>query len=296
MAENSIQSNDSISLDTFKNALKDFFRFLLKCFDFFILSLSHNKFLFFGSCIIGLSLGFLFTRLQTRYYETEMIVQQSSLSRKAYSEIVSNLNGLIHSGSYNDLASELNMDSHSVSQVMSIETFSLADESLEKDTITKLGLPFKIQVKIRASSVAPALEKGLINYLNNNPYVKQIREGRKKIFAEKLIFIEQEQRRLDSLKDTYNHTLASMKLPTTFYNNALDPADLYKHSLDLANQKEAILNWINTEGEGMLIIDNFKRPENPQSISKTRLIIIGLMIGMALGIFFSMALSIKERL
>jgi len=52
--------------------------------------------------------------------------------------------------------------------------------------------------------------------------------------------------KLDSLKETYNHSLAGMKQPASFFNNALNPAELYEHSLNLASQKEYIQNWLKT--------------------------------------------------
>ena len=105
-----------------------------------------------------------------------------------------------------------------------------------------------------------------------------------------------EQKKLDSLKETYNRTLASTKLPTTFYNNALNPAELYTHSLALYNQKESILNWLNTEGNGILLIDSFKKQQRPQSISKAFLILVGLTAGLAMGVFLSIFVSLKEQL
>ncbi|HWJ91378.1 MAG TPA: hypothetical protein VNR87_09720 [Flavisolibacter sp.] len=288
--------NDNISLDTVKKAASDILRIFFKAVDFIVLSLRRRSLLFLLCCLIGLLGGSLYFFLKPKNFETEMIVQQSVLTRKTYDGIISNLNDLIESKSYADLSAELHCPTQLAKQIVSLEALSLANESLDKDTTTRLGIPFKIRARIKTSTIAPRLQQVLVNYLNSNPYVKQTREGQTRIFLQKLEFIDQEQKKLDSLKETYNRTLASMKLPTTFYNNALNPADLYEHSLNLATQKEGIQSWLNTESHGILLIDGFKSPDNPQSFSLTKALLVGLLSGMGLGFILALLLSIKDGL
>ena len=103
MAENNIQSGDYISPASIKTALADFFRFFFRSFDFVLSSIRRQKLLFFSCVLIGLLLGFSYSFYKSNYYKAEMIVQQSSLSRKAYYEIIANLNNMLKTGSYEDL-------------------------------------------------------------------------------------------------------------------------------------------------------------------------------------------------
>jgi hypothetical protein len=234
--------------------------------------------------------------MKGRSFQTEMIVQQSSLTKKTYHEIINNLDEMIRTSSYDDLACALGVEKHAACQLLSLSATNLSNESLDKDTSTKTGQPFKVRVKTSENVHLPELQNGIVNYLNNNPYAKQKREGQKKILKEKLLFIEQEQMKLDSLKETYNHSLAGMKQPASFFNNALNPSELYEHSLNLASQKEAIQNWMNTEGNGIMLSDGFKIPANPGSYSTIILMLIGLVAGVLSGMILSLLAEFRKRL
>jgi hypothetical protein len=293
MKDNLHSSSDYISLETVKNAVAQLFRFFYRSVNFLVLAIRRRALLFLACIVICLSLAYLYTRLIPNYYQTEMIVQPTDLTRKAYAEIIFNLNSLISSHSYADLAAELKLKQEEVSQLNSIEAFSIGNEDLTKDTISRLGLPLKIQIRVKENSVIPTLQKGVIGYLNNNPYIKQMRESQKMVFLEKLAFIDQEQIKLDSLKDNYNRSLANMRLPTNFYNNGLDPAAIYKHSLDLASQRQVIKKWLSTEANGMMMIDGFKTPEHPQSLSRINILLIGMITGILLGLLLCILYALK---
>jgi hypothetical protein len=275
--------------------LADFARFIFRSVDFMVLAIKAHLILFIACCLVFTSLGFLYARMKGKYFQTEMIVQQSSLTKKTYYEIIHNLDQMIKTKSYEDLACALGVEKHAACQLLSLSASNLSNESLEKDTSTKAGLPFKIRVRTSENVHLPELQSGIVNYLNNIPYAKQKREGQKKILNEKLSFIEQEQKKLDSLKETYNHSLAGMKQPASFFNNALNPAELYEHSLNLASQKESIQNWMNTEGNGIMLSDGFKIPANPKSPSTIFLVLIGLVAGVLAGMVLSLLAEFRKR-
>ena len=225
-----------------------------------------------------------------------MIVQPTELTRKAYHEIIANLDDLLRSRSYTNFASELQLSPALVDKVISIETSGIDNQSLMSDTSTKIGQVFKIHLRTVGNTSLKELQTAILGYLNTNPYVKLIKNGQQKIYSDKLQFIEQEQKKLDTLKSTYNLTIASIKMPATFYNNALNPSELYQHSLNLANEKEKILKWLNNESEAVLLIDGLKGPANPQSGSLIMSLMIGLTVGIVVGLILSFLLGIRERL
>jgi hypothetical protein len=295
MSETDTQSDDFISLASIKYAILNFFKILFKAFDAVAIAIHRNRILILIFCLVGMALGYVTFLMRPVYYKTEMIVYQNDLTRKAYYEIVNNLNSLITTQSYASFASQLHIDKEVAQKVIFIEALSINNEPLIKDTSTKAGQPFKIQVKMRDNNITAPLQKALLDYLNNNPFVTQVKEGQKKIYQEKLEFIKREQSRLDSLKETYNRNLATMKLPTTFYNNALNPADLYRQSSDLDSQKEAILKWLNNESKAVLLIDGFKTTATPQSSSAYIPTLIGLGVGAAIGILLSLLAAVKKE-
>ena len=290
------QTDDYISLESIKDMFYNFFGFIFKAIEFIITAIRKFLFVFIFSCLLGLAAGYLYYLQSPRYFSTEMVVQSNSLTRKAYYEIIKNLDDLISSQSYLNFASQLNVDESLGRQVLHMEVIGMNNETLANDTLTKTNVPFKIALKTSSNTKIDSLQHGLLNYLNNNAYVVSTKEVQKKIYLERLQFIDKEQRKLDSLKDNYNIALVSIKTASSFYNNALNPADVYVHSSDLADQREKILKWLNNESEAVLLIDGFKTKVNPQSLSWTVPLLIGLGVGVLLGMMLTSLLQIKKEI
>jgi hypothetical protein len=296
MPENIDKSDDYISIDLIKKVILDFFRLLFKLLEFIIISIQRRLGLFIFCCLLGLVSGYFYYWQKPGYYKTEMIIQSNDLSKKAYHEIVGNLNDLINSRSYAAFSSQLKIDQQIGKQVISIEARSITNGSLNSDTSIRMRDPFKIQLRTSNISSIPVLQNALLSYLKNSPYLRLIKEGEKKIYTEKLTFINYEQKRLDSLISDYHKAVAAMKMPTTFYNNAIDPAALYQHALKLDSIKEKAQRWLNSESEAVLLIDGFKSPANPQSISLAILLVIGLNAGLIIGLFLCILLKMGDKL
>jgi|SRR5687768_7887535 len=296
MPENIHKSDDYISVGSIKNIVLDFFRFLFRAVDFILISIQRRLGLFLFCCFIGIVGGYLYYWQNPPYYKTEMIIQSNDLTRKAYHEIVNNLNYLITTQSYAALSSQLKIAPEVSKDVLSIEAVAINNATLQTDTSTKIGQPFKIQMKAANISSIPVLENAIIKYINNIPYLRLIKDGEKKIYAEKLQFISYEQKKLDSLISDYHIAVTELKMPTTFYNNAIDPASLYQHALKLDSVREKTQRWLNSEPEAILLIDGFKSPANPQSISLLVSLLTGLAIGVLLGILLVLLAFLKKAI
>lgn len=296
MPENIHPSDDYISFSSIKNIFLDILQFIFKVFNFIISAVRRRLMLFAVCCIIGVMGSYIYYWQTPRYYDIEMIVQSNELSRRTYYEIIKSLNGLVTSQSYDNFSSQLKIDKQQSRGVLSMELTGINNEMLETDTTSKLRQAFKIKVKATNIQFAPLLQNALLDYLNNIPYAKLVKEGQKKIYLEKLEFIKQEQKKLDSLVSGYNVVVNQMKMPTTVYNNELDPAALYQHALKLDSVKEVVQTWLNNESKAILLIDGFKSPANPQSVSLKIHLIIGLLLGAALGLFLCMISALNKLL
>ena len=293
MPETLHKSDDYISVGSIKNIFLDFFRFLFRFLDFIIASIQRRLGLFLFCCLLGMASGYLYYWQNPSYYKTEMIVQSNDLTRKAYHEIVNNLNYLVTTRSYTALSSQLKIGPEVSKGVLSIEAVAINNATLQTDTSTKIGQPFKIQMKAANISFIPVLQNAIIEYLNNTPYIRLIKDGEKRIYAEKLQFISYEQKKLDSLISDYHMAVNAMKMPTTFFNNAVDPAALYEHALKLDSVKENTQRWLVNKSEAILLIDGFKSPASPQSISLILSLLAGLTVGVIAGIILVMLAHMK---
>jgi hypothetical protein len=296
MPENTHKSDDYISIATIKKIILDFFRFFFRAVNLIILSIQRQLGLFLFCCLLGLATGYIYYWQNPRYYKTEMIVQSNDLSKKAFHEIVKNLNDLIGSQSYAAFSSQLKINQKISKEVISIEALSMNNGPLNSDTSIKVRDPFKIQLKVSRIASIPILQIALINYLKNSPYLRLIKDGEKRIYTEKLKFIDYEQKKLDSFISDYRLAVTGMKLPTTFYNNAIDPAALYQHALKLDSVREKTQRWLNNESEAILLIDGFKSHANPKSVSLILSLLVGLTAGVLLGTLLVILSVIKKAI
>jgi uncharacterized protein involved in exopolysaccharide biosynthesis len=294
MAESNNSSSDYISPETIKGVFLNIFSLFATFISFLFSSIKHYFLLIILFVIAGLLSAYAYYSFSPSYYKTEMIVQHNELTRKTYHGIIEGLNNLIASESYSKLATELKIPESSARKIGLVEAVSINNEPLAKDTSTKKIQSFKINVLLSDNTIIDTLQFALVKYINSTPFLHNLKEGQKKIYSEQLSYIEKELERLDTLKEKYNRYLLTSKISATFYNNDFDPAGIYKQSIKLSNQKEAILEWFNHESEAISVIDGFKTPSSPQSEKLRDILLIGLLSGFLTGFFVALILSLKK--
>jgi hypothetical protein len=291
MTENQIQSNDDISIHNIKVAVSGFARVIYKSFTFLGRSIRHNLLIVISFLLIGALAAGLSYYLAPRSYEAGMLIQYSDLSKKTYGELIKNLSSLALSRSTSRLAAELKVPESGVANIIRIEAVGIDDKPLESDTSKVLNLPIKIVFFLANDVLHDSLERGMLNYLNNNPYSFNTKRSQEAAYIDHLKFIEKELNQLDSLKRNYNEFLGSSKINSTYFNNSFDPAKIYKHSNELMVQKQFITNWLNTRNKSVTLIDGLKPPVSSFSLSLKTTVMLGLLIGLLLGL---LAAFIKE--
>lgn len=294
MTESNNQSGDYISLEAVKGIFLNIFSILAAFISFIFSSIKRYLLLLVLFTLIGLLAGYMYHLFSPAYYKAEMIVQHNELTTKTYDQIIGGLNNLISSESYSGLAAELKIPEQSARKISLIETVSINNEPLTKDTSTKKIRSFKIGVLLSDNTIIDTLQSALVKYINNTPFLRNLKEGQKKIYNERLSIIEKELKRLDTLKEKYNRYLLTSKTSITFYNNEFDPAGIYDQSIKLSDQKEAILRWLNDESEAVSVIDGFKTPFTPQSQKLRDIMLSGLLSGLLIGLLITFFLALKK--
>ncbi len=295
MAESKIESNDLVSWNDLKLAILGLFKFFFTCLAFIKSAIKKNIIALLIFSIVGGLFGYSYYLLHPPYYEAEMIVQYNDLNKKTYYEIIAGLNNLLISRSYSKFSTELGISEKTAHHVNNLEAMSINNVTLKEDTSSKVGQPFKILARMKTNDIIDTMQEAIFDYLRNNPYLKRLKEGQKRIQEDMLSFIDKEQKNLDTLKANYSQTLATLKMPSTFYNNAINPADLYQQSLTLAYQKEATLRWLNNESEAVMLISPFKKTETPKKTTLKIPLLIGLASGFLLGLIISAIAELKRK-
>jgi len=289
MAEQNINHEDQIYIPGIKNIIKQILGLFFWVFSFFALVANKNKLLLLCGLLIGLISGYIYYTTKPSFYKASMVVVHSELTKKTYAEILDQLDKLTSPGSKQKLAEVLKVPVELAGNILSIDAKNINDEPLREDTSSKIKQPFKIIVELRNIKAFDSLQNGIINYVNNSPYLKRLKEQQNKSYIERISFIERELLKLDSLKDEYNRFLASSRISATFYNNAFNPTDIYIHSNTLVNQKATFLNLLNVDGTAISVVDNFKVPSFPQTPSLLIYLLLfggmGVIAGFILGSF-----------
>jgi hypothetical protein len=140
-----------------------------------------------------------------------MVVIHSELTKKTYAEILDQLDKLTTAGSRQKIAEELKLPVELAGNILSIDAKNINDLPLREDTSSKIKQPFKIIVELKSNKASDSLQNAIINYVNNSPYIKRLKEQQNKSYIERISFIERELSKLDSLKDEYTRFLASSK-------------------------------------------------------------------------------------
>ena len=276
--------------------LAQLFRFLVRIIDFFNTVLFRNKFLILGGLMAGLLLGYLYYNSRKNSFKISMIVEFTELNKKTFAEMFTQLNTLILTGSHQQLANELQVSVPVAKSIGMIETFNINNEPLYKDTSTRVNQTFKIVVAVNNNGMTDTLQAAFLRYLNNNPYLLQLKSAQKKLAEHKLNFIDNELVKLDSLKSEYNRFLADSKNTSTFYNNAINPADIYQQSTNLMNERERTSRWLELNLYPVNVVSGFKMPVRPVSSSLQKLLLVFGIAGMLLGFLIGLFREMKRTL
>jgi hypothetical protein len=287
MDEKKYQSEDFITISGvrkgIRTALRHFF-WLLSYLRFVILKSWRIIAISIVSCLL---LGYLYYISKPAFYKASMEVVFNELTKKTYADMLDQLNELGTIDMSKGLSSELKIPQSITSQVLFIDSRNMNNEPLKSDTSTKVEQPFKIIVGLKDNIPTGVLQNAIVNYINNSPYLQRLKEEQKKIYQEKIIFIDGELKKLDSLKSAYIKFLATPNVSATFYNNAFNPADLYVQSALLANQKDITTRWLALSTSGVYVIDSLKITNATHSRSLTNVLILlvaaGLLIGFLVG-------------
>ena len=296
MTDQNIHPEDQVSLSGFKNIVKELVVLFFRVISFAGKVITKSIFFIVAGLIFGLLFGYIYYAFKPTFYQVSMVVVFNELNKKTYAEILDQLDQLTATGSKQKLAETLQVDDETARSVLSIDTKNLNNEPLVDDTSSKVRQLFKIIVRLSDNKSTDNLQNGILNYMNNSPYLKKLKEQQRQSNLAKISFIDGELAKLDSLKTEYTNFIASSKISATFYNNAFNPTDIYVHSSNLVNQRESLLNSLNMDGAAVLLVDGFKINSSPQSASLLKYLSLIGGLGIAAGLIFGFYIETRKRL
>lgn len=294
MPDNKVPSEDDISLSGLKMFVAATLRaiFKLLALSKFVIKKSW-AFLLTGMLAGGL-IGFLYHMSGSSNYKVTTVVAYSEFNKRVFEELLADLQTLVMTQSKSTLASELKIPYEQADNINKIYGESFLNESLLKDTSN--AMLFKIVVSLKKPVNVDTLQEALVNYLNDLPYVKQLKAAKTKAYEDRLAFLDAQLGKLDTLKNEYVHSLAAFKSPTTFYNNAFDPASIYRQSYLLDSIRDATTVLLVSDTHLVSTVSGFKSTVNPEVISQSMSIIAFVLLGFLIAFVCALFAELNRRL
>jgi hypothetical protein len=285
--ENKTHSEDYIAVPSFKNVIIRAVRFLFRFWAFLGLTVRKNTVFLIVGAIAGGLVGLALHLVNGKNFKVSMVVNYTALDKRAYTNVLEQLESLVNTRSYETLAGDLKISDVIAENIKTIEGRNLDDLYLGKDTSS---YPFfKIVVGLKSPYGADSLQDALLGYFNDLPFLKKQKEDQIKVYKDQLTYIQSENGRMDSLKQEYVHSLANMKIIAGgIYSNAFDPANIYRQSFQLDTMQASINTWLNAKSMPMQLVSGFRTTKTPQSISRT-VSIAACIIG---GFLFALVLAL----
>jgi phosphotransferase system IIB component len=231
--------------------------------------------------VVGTGLGLAYYQFTPKVYEGKMILMSAILTESYSERITESLGILINEQNMEAIATRLSISVEEASSVSKVEIENLKKSKVD-DKSSENSI-FIVTVRTTDNMLLPKLQEGIMNYLQNNEFVK-IRVNHRKTYLQTMIVkVGEEINSLDSLKrklflgqPIYSKSSEMMLIdPTNIYTMIID---LNKEQINLKNSLE-LVNSIQLV-EGFTI---FKKPVSPK-------LSISLAAGASFGLFFVMVL------
>lgn len=249
---------------------------LLELLAKFVITVKSNFRLIVGAFVVGSLLGLAYNQFVPKTYESRMLVSSTILTESLSKTLAEDLFKLVKEKNLNALSDKLKISPEVASKISKIEIKNALEKSegikeAEKNNLT-------ITCQSSDNTIWPDLQAGIINYFENNPYVKIRVEQRKAYFTEIIQKIDKELIDLNELKSRItngqpaksgNENLVLFD-PTTVNTKIID---LNKERFNYKNELETINSVQVVEGFTV-----FQKPISPK-------LSISLAAGSSFGLF-----------
>jgi hypothetical protein len=265
--------------------------------DIDLVNILERAFLFFQkyrkvfliSVIAGIALGCLKYYTSGKMYKSRLILHSSYLTNLEEIEIIDYWNELLKRTEYAALAQSFNCDEGMLKKVASIE----GSEILKNYSAANPN-GFYIDVRVKDNSILPQLQKAIVYGLNNTEYVKQKLELRKKDLETLIDKVTIELQKLDSLKKNIEAAITTREKNSTSF--MLNIPGVNREFIDMNEKLLSYYEELKFNSTGIQVLQSFISLDTPVSISLKVMILLGIILGLAIGFIYASLNTVKHRL
>ena len=239
--------------------------------------------------LVGTAVGLAYYFSARKVYENKMIISSNILTESYGKTLFENANRYVREGNVGVLAEQFGVSEATASQLvtLTIETLAKSESEDQKESERLL-----ITVEVLNPAIYPELQKGIINFLENNEFAKIRVEQRKAYFKQMLATAEAEIKDLEELK---------VKIfKGEFFQNSkgavmLDPTNVNAMILELTEKKIGFEDGLKL-ANSVQVIEGFTRFQRQISPKLSLSLVSGSLVGLMFVGFLIAFKSIQKLL
>jgi hypothetical protein len=241
-----------------------------------VLIAKRNFWLIVAFFALGTALGSLYYMLAPHQYKSEMIVNSDILKEGYVAGVGELLDDIIGDENYEQLALMLNIPTDDAKQVVSIKfknTYEGRDRATDEFYLTLTAIVLDQDILAR-------LQKGLVNYLENNDYAKIRVEQSKTYLMQMIEKLDVEIASVESFKTSF-YAGSGAFFEKNKSNILISPTDINTRLIDLTKEKIGLQNQL-INVRAIEVIQNFTPSVHPSWPKKGISISAGAFFGLFL--------------
>lgn len=237
--------------------------------------------------IVAAGIGFGISYKNRPYYKSELSISHSRLDNYYCAIMIENLNFMIDPDTDNEaLAARLHMDKKDAKEIRQL-VYKPLNTNIAKQysDSMKVLIPFKVEAEVYSNSILPALQKGIMDYLESNEHAQKIKEIETRSLEKIELKIREEVKEIDSLKQIVNQSIVTRGTGNGIvYGEAVDPVSIYNRGM-LSYERLIGLNTRKIMNNSFEVMVGFNAS---YVVSHSRLwyIVIGGLAGYLAGLLF----------
>lgn len=295
MNEKQYHSEDQINFVGLKNFVYAFLQEFFKFVEFTQLVVRRKLIYIIIGAVLGVLVGLYYYYNKSQVYKASMTVIFNRLNPRTYGAVIENLNTLLATGAHNKFAEELQIPASVADGIILIDGQNMNNRPLSTDTTNKSFQLFKINLVTGSEVQIDTLQKALLNYFSNLPYLKNMSAVERQYLQVRLSIVDKDLAKIDTLKTEVNRFLAASKVSSSVFNNAINPAEIYEQTIALIREREYAYKLLYVENDPVSLVDGFKLVKAAKSRPLEDLLLIIGSIGLFTGFLFGLLLETKKQ-
>lgn len=201
-----MEEYEMIRIRDIKKFLTDFTIFLKNVFLYACKSVLQSLLLVIISILLVMGAGYFYQEKNPAYYQAEMVCVYNNLHKKTFGEMVHRLDELAKRQSYHQLSETLQLPVETASAIIGFDAKNVAGSPLYED-VTSERTPMYFALKAKNKSLFPEVQNALLHYMNNVPYQTKRMELEQRKLNDKIVFIENDLSKIDTMIIAYSSFL-----------------------------------------------------------------------------------------